>query len=321
MRLQMLKKLKFQEERPVGAAVCDQQNGSVNVLVVTGFLPLSITIPLCRDKTAVLQALAYTVNHDPTAVSYKFQDDPYLIPTTSTDYKFYSMSKESGKKNAAKYIVNMYPNLFQKDIAEPHIPCLMPENIQPQIESVSEEALNERIKLRRVKESVDLFDQLLQAGTTPSLETTNKLLDLVCFYGDREPSTDDHQYHQEDESLHYMVFCRAHSFLHSPHTFVNLLQGCIYLGSNCWSFAAAAILFWHAALSFSAFSLASAPSCRSLPRRLRRFFVSLLVILIDLGAAAILRKLQEEKCPQKNSPMLGKHGGRLLRLSVIPTTA
>ncbi|CAJ0923460.1 unnamed protein product, partial [Ranitomeya imitator] len=33
--------------------------------------------------------------------------------------------------------------------------------------------------------------------------------------------------------LHYMVFCRAHSFLHSPHTFVNLLQGCIYLGLSC----------------------------------------------------------------------------------------
>ncbi|XP_056410369.1 pentatricopeptide repeat domain-containing protein 3, mitochondrial isoform X1 [Hyla sarda] len=144
------------------------------------------------DKTAVLQALAYTVNHDPTAASYVFQDDPYLIPSTSTDYKLYSMSKESGK-NAAKYIVNMYPNLFQKDIAEPHIPCLMPENIQPQIESVSEEALNERMKLRRVKESIDLFDQLLQGGTTPSLETTNKLLDLLCFYGDREPSTDDQE--------------------------------------------------------------------------------------------------------------------------------
>lgn len=107
------------------------------------------------------------------------------------------MSKESGKI-AAKYIVNMHPNLFQRDIAEPHIPCLMPENIQPQIESVSEEALNERIKLRRVKESVDLFDQLLQGGTTPSLETTNKLLDLICFYGDREPTEDDQQSPQEE---------------------------------------------------------------------------------------------------------------------------
>ncbi|XP_069833349.1 small ribosomal subunit protein mS39 [Dendropsophus ebraccatus] len=149
------------------------------------------------EKTAVLQALAYTVSHDPTAASYIFQDDPYLIPSTSTDYKIYSMSKESGK-NAAKYIVNMYPNLFEKDVAEPHIPCLMPENIQPQIESVSEEALNERIKLRRVKDSVDMFDQLLQGGTTSSLETTNKLLDLLCFYGDREPTTEDPQNQQED---------------------------------------------------------------------------------------------------------------------------
>ncbi|KAM4050375.1 small ribosomal subunit protein mS39 [Anomaloglossus baeobatrachus] len=149
------------------------------------------------DKTAVLQALAYTVNHDPTSASYTFQDDPYLIPSMSTDYKLYSMAKESGK-NAAKYIVNMYPDLFQKDLAEPHIPCLMPESIQPQIESVSEAALSERINLRRVKESVDLFDQLLQGGTTPSLEITNKLLDLVCFYGDREPSTDEQQQQLED---------------------------------------------------------------------------------------------------------------------------
>ncbi|KAM3939453.1 small ribosomal subunit protein mS39 [Leptodactylus fuscus] len=154
------------------------------------------------DKTAVLQALAYTVNHDPTASSYTFQDDPYLIPNTSTDFKMFSMSKESGK-NAARYIVNMYPNLFQKDIADPHIPCLMPDNIQPQIESVSEEALNERIKLRRVKESVDLFDQLLQGGTTPSLETTNKLLDLLCFYGDREPIAEDQQHQQEDSESYF----------------------------------------------------------------------------------------------------------------------
>ncbi|XP_040275193.1 pentatricopeptide repeat domain-containing protein 3, mitochondrial [Bufo bufo] len=157
------------------------------------------------DKTAVLQALAYTVNHDPTSSAYMFLDDPYLIPSTSTDYKLFSLSKESGK-NAAKYIVNMYPNLFQKDFAEPHIPCLMPESIQPQIEGVSEEALKERVLLRRVNESVDLFDQLLQGGTTPSVETTNKLLDLICFYGDREPTTEDQQDQQEDnESLQEKV--------------------------------------------------------------------------------------------------------------------
>lgn len=40
----------------------------------------------------------------------------------------------------------------------------MPEALTPQIEGVSEEALKERINLRRVKDSVDLFDQLVQAG-------------------------------------------------------------------------------------------------------------------------------------------------------------
>ncbi|KAM9329483.1 small ribosomal subunit protein mS39 [Gastrophryne carolinensis] len=150
------------------------------------------------DKTAVLQALAYTVNHDPTSSGYVFHDDPFLTPRSSVDYTVFSMAKESGK-NAAKYIVKMYPNLFEKDIAEPHIPCLMPESIQPLIEGVSEEALTERIKLRRLKDSVDLFDQLLQAGTPPSLETTNRLLDLLCFYGDREP-TSESQASQDQEN-------------------------------------------------------------------------------------------------------------------------
>ncbi|XP_040191388.1 pentatricopeptide repeat domain-containing protein 3, mitochondrial [Rana temporaria] len=141
------------------------------------------------DKTAVLQALAYTVNHDPTSAGYSFQDDPYLLPRSNADYNIYSMSKESGR-NAAKYIVNMYPNLFENNIAEPLIPLLMPENVQPQIEAISEEALTERIKLRKVKESVDLYDQLLQAGTPPSIETANRLLDLLCFYGDGDPASE-----------------------------------------------------------------------------------------------------------------------------------
>ncbi|XP_010283682.1 PREDICTED: pentatricopeptide repeat domain-containing protein 3, mitochondrial [Phaethon lepturus] len=67
----------------------------------------------------------------------------------------------------------------------------MPETLTPQIEGVSEEALKERIHLRRVKDSVSLFDQLIQAGTPVSLETTNSLLDLLCFYGDGESTPEE----------------------------------------------------------------------------------------------------------------------------------
>ncbi|XP_017392121.1 pentatricopeptide repeat domain-containing protein 3, mitochondrial isoform X2 [Cebus imitator] len=155
----------------------------------------------CRDKVAVLQALASTVNRDSTVASYVFQDDPFLLPTSCLESRSFLLAKKSGE-NAAKFIINSYPKYFQKDMAEPHIPCLMPEYFEPQIEDVSEAALKERIKLRKIKASVDMFDQLLQAGTTVSLETTNSLLDLLCYYGDQEPTTDYHfQQTEQSEEL------------------------------------------------------------------------------------------------------------------------
>lgn len=48
----------------------------------------------------------------------------------------------------------------------------MPEYFEPQIEDISEAALQERIKLRKVKASVDMFDQLLQAGDLSSFEAS-----------------------------------------------------------------------------------------------------------------------------------------------------
>ncbi|MBN3323712.1 PTCD3 protein, partial [Atractosteus spatula] len=137
---------------------------------------------------------------DPTAAHYAFQDDPYLTPRTSSEFKLYSLSQESGR-NAAKYIINTYPRFFKKDFAEPHIPCLMPETFEPQITEVSEAALQERIRLRKVKAAVQVYDQLLQAGTAVSLEATNDLLDLICFYGDRDPVREDMPEQRESEEV------------------------------------------------------------------------------------------------------------------------
>ncbi|RLW09273.1 hypothetical protein DV515_00003029, partial [Chloebia gouldiae] len=126
-----------------------------------------------------------------------FQDDPFLMPRNAANSRLYALSKESGR-NAAKYIIKNFPQYFDKTFAEPNIPCLMPEILTPQTEGMSEEALRERIHLRMVKESVDMFDQLLQAGTPVSLETTNSLLDLLCFYGDGEPTPEKEQEEKED---------------------------------------------------------------------------------------------------------------------------
>uniref|UniRef100_UPI0037E80F1D small ribosomal subunit protein mS39 n=1 Tax=Semicossyphus pulcher TaxID=241346 RepID=UPI0037E80F1D len=151
------------------------------------------TIVIPRKKTwnkeAVLEALAATVSRDPTAYPYQFQDDPYLNPRTYPEFMLFSLSQESGRA-AAKYFVNSNPKFFTKDFAEPHIPCLMPETVTLCLEEVSEEALKERINLRKVKAAVDMYDQLLQAGTAVSMETTHDLLDLICIYCDRDPVED-----------------------------------------------------------------------------------------------------------------------------------
>ncbi|CAL8264336.1 unnamed protein product [Lota lota] len=149
----------------------------------------AIVIPRKKTwaKEAVLEAMASTVNRDPTAYHYQFQDDPYLSPRTSAEQKLYSMSQESGRA-AAKYFVDSNPKYFTKDFAEPHIPCLMPVSVSLSLEEVSEEALKERICLRKVGAAVEMYDQLVQAGTTISKQMTYDLLDLICFYGDREPA-------------------------------------------------------------------------------------------------------------------------------------
>ncbi|XP_051475500.1 pentatricopeptide repeat domain-containing protein 3, mitochondrial isoform X2 [Apus apus] len=126
-----------------------------------------------------------------------FYDDPYLMPRNAANSRLFALAKESGR-NAAKYMVKQFPQYFDKTLAEPNVACLMPDTLTPQIEGVSEEALKERIYLRRVKESVDLFDQLVQAGTSVSLETTNSLLDLLCFYGDGESSLEEEKEQKED---------------------------------------------------------------------------------------------------------------------------
>ncbi|XP_038157381.1 pentatricopeptide repeat domain-containing protein 3, mitochondrial [Cyprinodon tularosa] len=138
------------------------------------------------NREAVLEALASTVHRDPTAYPYQFQDDSYLSPRTSAEFKLFSLSQESGRA-AAKYFVNNNPKFFTKDFAEPHIPCLMPESVALRLEEVSEAALRERISLRKVSAAVEMYDQLLQSGTPVSMETTHELLDLICVYCDRDP--------------------------------------------------------------------------------------------------------------------------------------
>uniref|UniRef100_A0A8C1QKF5 Small ribosomal subunit protein mS39 n=1 Tax=Cyprinus carpio TaxID=7962 RepID=A0A8C1QKF5_CYPCA len=213
------------------------------------FIEEEIVIP--KKKTwyvlAVLQALASTVNRDPTASDYRFQDDPYLTPKTSSEFKLFSLSQESGR-NAAKYFISTYPKYFQKDYAQPHIPCLMPETLEAQIEEVSEAALIERIQMRKVKAAVDLYDQLQQAGTPVSLDVTNQLLDLICFYGDCDPAQENVPEQRNEETRSpCLVFSfrennnaeRIFALLSEPntHSYSALIRGMVKYGAYSKAFS------------------------------------------------------------------------------------
>lgn len=60
--------------------------------------PKEIVIPkrIERSATDILQALASTVNRDPTAPHYKYHDDPYLIPASNIGKRTFAMAQEAG---------------------------------------------------------------------------------------------------------------------------------------------------------------------------------------------------------------------------------
>lgn len=79
--------------------------------------PQKIVIPkkINRGPTDLLYTLSKTVGRDPTAVHYKYHDDPFLIPTSLYNREQYALSQESGKQ-AAKWIQREHAVLFNVSI-------------------------------------------------------------------------------------------------------------------------------------------------------------------------------------------------------------
>lgn len=65
-----------------------------------------------RSSTDILNALAITVGHDPTAAHYKYHDDPFLIPMSNIGKRTFAMAQEAGRK-AAKWIKQEHQDFFR----------------------------------------------------------------------------------------------------------------------------------------------------------------------------------------------------------------
>ncbi|CAB3235945.1 unnamed protein product [Arctia plantaginis] len=153
-----------------------------------------------RGPTDILQALASTVGPDPTAAHYKYHDDPYLIPLSNFRKRAYALSAEAGRK-AAAWIRDEHANLFTTREWDPPTKMKTPYfNADPQIEAfaprpiyndesqVTEEDLKYTIQNALLEDSVKVF-QLLGGVEGVNNELKLQLLQLMCFYNEKEPES------------------------------------------------------------------------------------------------------------------------------------
>ncbi|KAJ8681671.1 hypothetical protein QAD02_017463 [Eretmocerus hayati] len=139
-----------------------------------------IKIPLRKERgpTDILRALETTVSRDYTAPDYKYMDDPFLIPTSNHRKRGYSLSKEAGKK-AAMWILQEHADLLRSNLSEPLVKAFLPRDEYKDKSQVSDEILQNFIKLGMVSESLNVYELLdgnIKNGTKQAF------LELLCFY-------------------------------------------------------------------------------------------------------------------------------------------
>ncbi|XP_015432428.1 PREDICTED: protein PTCD3 homolog, mitochondrial [Dufourea novaeangliae] len=136
-----------------------------------------------RGPTDILRALDQTVPRNPMSMPYKYQDDPFLLPSKRSEANLYSLSYESGKK-MAMWIHKEHENLFPRTLSEPEIKSFMPPAIYTDKSQVSEKLLLKTISEVNISDAVHIY-KLMEGNV--SNEAKQSLFELLCFYnGDTE---------------------------------------------------------------------------------------------------------------------------------------
>ncbi|GFT29631.1 protein PTCD3 homolog, mitochondrial [Nephila pilipes] len=147
-----------------------------------------------RGPTDILKALASTVSKDHTAAHYKYEDDPYFIPSSNITKRAFALSKESGRK-AARYFLENYPELFKCNKSVPHIKAFDPPVVYTEENVTSAKELQDCIREHNVDQSMNVYNILKKKGITVSQDTKQDLLQLLCFFNSKQPPPD--EYYEE----------------------------------------------------------------------------------------------------------------------------
>ncbi|CAG5122867.1 unnamed protein product, partial [Candidula unifasciata] len=139
-----------------------------------------------RSPTAILEALASTVNNNVNQPVYKSIDDPYLYVSSDRSKKQLLASMDSGRKTA-QMMVSMYPDYFTQIWDEPLPDSYRDANLGYKFTDPSEEALLERIDKFAVEDAISIYKTLMNDNKIPSQETQEKLLDLLLVFKCKSP--------------------------------------------------------------------------------------------------------------------------------------
>lgn len=145
---------------------------------------------IARRPTDILRALSKTVGSDLTAAHFKYQDDPYLIPTSNSNKRVFALAQESGRR-AAKWVKHEHADLFQHTNADPPIRAYMADTIYTEQTDVSEALLQNLVKQFEVTDSITVFLLLEKNGVNVSTATRQQLLELICFCNAENPTSEE----------------------------------------------------------------------------------------------------------------------------------
>ena len=138
-----------------------------------------------RGPIDILRALESTIKTSNAAPHYKYQDDPFLIPTSNITKRTFALAQESGRK-AAHWVRAEHPDLFQHKEADPPIKSFFPKTVYNEKSNVTEQDLQTAIKNVYVSDSVIIYKLCKTRGIELSQSTQQSLLELLCFYNNED---------------------------------------------------------------------------------------------------------------------------------------
>ncbi|XP_076034430.1 small ribosomal subunit protein mS39 [Oratosquilla oratoria] len=151
-----------------------------------------IVIPkrIHRGPTDILEALAATVSRETSLPHYKYNDDPYLMPTSNLDKRAFSLSKESGRK-AARWVRDKHGDLFNHQPDDPVIEAFIPKVTFTEESTITEETLQDLINKCLVSDAVTVYEICQTKGIAINMQTKLALLEFLCYFNCKDPLDED----------------------------------------------------------------------------------------------------------------------------------